>query len=84
MGGNLAHKANLCNFGILPLIFKNNDDYQLFEQGKKVTSPEIRHHIEEGEEEIPVQVDGKEVLILLQVSERQRQHLVAGGSLNFA
>ncbi len=33
------HKANLCNFGILPLTFKDPADYEKFEKGKKVTSP---------------------------------------------
>ncbi|BCR06333.1 aconitate hydratase [Desulfuromonas versatilis] len=77
------HKANLCNFGILPLTFKNPADYQLFEKGKKVEFPDIRRRLEQGDTEIPVKVDGKEVTTLLEVSDRQRQHLLAGGTLNF-
>jgi aconitate hydratase len=77
------HKANLCNFGILPLTFKNPEDYGLFEKGKKVQFPDIRKHLVNGDREIPVQVDGKEVVTLLDVSERQREHLIAGGTLNF-
>jgi aconitate hydratase len=77
------HKANLCNFGILPLTFKNPQDYRLFEKGKKVVFPDVRKHLEAGDVEIPVQVDGKTVITLLEVSDRQRQHLIAGGTLNF-
>jgi aconitate hydratase len=77
------HKANLCNFGILPLTFKNPDDYRLFEKGKKVVFPSVRKHLEAGDAEIPVEVDGKTVITLLEVSDRQRQHLIAGGTLNF-
>jgi predicted aconitate hydratase len=77
------HKANLCNFGILPLTFKDPADYAKFEKGKKVVFPEVRKHLEAGETEIPVEVDGQEVVTVLQVSPRQRQHLIAGGTLNF-
>jgi aconitate hydratase len=77
------HKANLCNFGILPLVFKNPADYDKFEKGAKVEFPEVRKHLEKGDEEIPVRVDGTEVKTLLHVSERQRKHLLAGGTLNY-
>jgi len=77
------HKANLCNFGILPLTFENPEDCRLFEKGLKVKFPGIRKHLENGDREILVQVDGKEVITLLDVSDRQREHLIAGGTLNF-
>lgn len=76
------HKANLCNFGILPLVFKNPSDYDLFETGKKVVFTGIRKHLESGSREIPVEVGGREVTTLLDVSERQRRHLISGGALN--
>ena len=77
------HKANLCNFGILPLVFKDPADYDKFEKGKKVVFPDVRKHLAAGETEIPVVVDGQEVVTVLQVSPRQRQHLIAGGTLNY-
>jgi len=30
------HRANLINFGILPLIFRNKEDYALLEQGEHI------------------------------------------------
>ena len=39
--------------------------------------------IEKGDREIPVEVDGNRVITLLEVSDRQRKHLVAGGTLNY-
>ena len=77
------HKANLCNFGILPLTFKDPADYRLFEVGKEVVFSDIRKHLEAGAVEIPVQVDGRTVVTLLEVSDRQRRDLLAGGTLNF-
>jgi aconitate hydratase len=77
------HKANLCNFGILPLTLKDPGDYERFKKGSKVVFPDVREHIEKGDKEIPVEVDGQPILTLLDVSGRQRKHLLAGGTLNF-
>ena len=77
------HKANLCNFGILPLTFQNQDDYERFDKGAKVVFPDIRAHIQKGDREITVEVDGHPVVTLLDVSDRQRHHLLAGGALNY-
>jgi aconitate hydratase len=76
------HKANLVNFGILPLTFKQPEDRHLFTQGRKVFFPDIRLLIESGSQEIPVQVDDKEIIAILDVSEKQRNELLAGGTLN--
>jgi aconitate hydratase len=77
------HKANLCNFGILPLVFRDPNDYERLEKGSKVVFPDVRRRIEEGQREIPLEVDGHTVFTVLEVSDRQRQHLLAGGALNF-
>ena len=76
------HKANLCNFGILPLTFKNPADYDLLNETSVLVLPDIRRRIEQGDAEIPVRVDGREIITLLEVSKRQRQSLLAGGMLN--
>jgi aconitate hydratase len=77
------HKANLCNFGIVPLVFKDPRDYERFSKGSKVVFPGIKQHIEKGDKEIPVEIDGHQVFTLLEVSDRQREHLLAGGALNY-
>jgi aconitate hydratase len=76
------HKANLCNFGILPLIFKDPADYDRLNESSILFFPDIRRHIEQGDVEIPVSVDGLDMATLLEVSDRQRQSLLAGGMLN--
>jgi aconitate hydratase len=78
------HKANLVNFGILPLVFADPADYDTIEQGDKITLPDIKNAIADGKSEIPVMVDGRQVLTRLEVSERQRRILLAGGILNQA
>ena len=77
------HKANLCNFGILPLILKDPKDYDRFNKGSHIVLLGVRERIAKGEREIPVEVDGYRVVTLLDVSERERKHLLAGGTLNF-
>jgi aconitate hydratase len=77
------HKSNLCNFGILPLTFKDPGDYDRLREGTKVVFSDVRKRIERGDREIPVEAAGRTVMTLLDVSERQREHLLAGGTLNF-
>jgi aconitate hydratase len=77
------HKSNLCNFGILPLTFKNPQDYELLNKGANVVLRYVRKRIERGDREIPVEVNGRTIITELDVSDRQRKHLLAGGTLNY-
>jgi aconitate hydratase len=77
------HKANLCNFGILPLTFKNPKDYETIQPGDQVVFPEIRRRLKAGDTEIPVGIGARRIIALLEVSPREREHLLAGGTLNF-
>jgi aconitate hydratase len=77
------HKANLVNFGILPLVFRNPSDYDLILLGKELSLPGVRQLVEQGATELPVVVDGRELITVLDVSERQRKELLAGGTLNY-
>jgi aconitate hydratase len=77
------HKANLCNFGIIPLTFKDPGDYEKMNVGSSVILEDVRKHIEAGEKEIRVKADGTIIVTLLDVSDRQRKFLLAGGALNF-
>jgi aconitate hydratase len=51
-------------------------------KGTKVIFREIRKLIEKGDSEIPIEVNGQQIYTLLDVSQRQRQALLAGGTLN--
>jgi aconitate hydratase len=77
------HKSNLCNFGVLPLTFEDPGDYDSLREGTKVLFPDVRKRIERGDREIPVEAAGRTIWTLLDVTERQREHLLAGGTLNF-
>ena len=76
------HMANLCNYGILPLVFANPDDYNLIKQGATIIYPEIRRHLKSGAVELEAEAGGKRIGVLLHVSERMRRMLIVGGALN--
>ena len=78
------HKANLINFGILPLTFADPADYDRIEQGKDVVISGIRSALLEGKDSVIVEVDGKPYTALIELSTRHREILAAGGLLNWA
>jgi len=78
------HKANLVNFGIVPLTFENPEDYELAKQGVSVEIPDIRAKIGAGEKILTVMIDNKPIKAELDVSDRHREILIAGGLLNWA
>jgi aconitate hydratase len=77
------HKSNLCNFGIVPLTFKDRSDYDKMTKGTRIVLRDVRKRIERGDRDIPVEVDGRTIMTVLEVSDLQRKHLIAGGTLNF-
>lgn len=77
------HKANLINFGIIPLTFKHPTDYETIQQGDILKINDIRDLIAAGNNEIPVETGGRKIITLLDVSEREREELLAGGTLNY-
>ena len=73
------HRRNLVAQGILPLLFKNEEDYDQFEQGQEWTLPDIRERLNNGDTEVTAQSNGTEVTLLAQFSERERNMLIHGG-----
>lgn len=55
----------------------------MLNKGSRLVIADIRARIERGDREIPVIVDGETIITLLDVSARQRKHLLAGGTLNY-
>jgi aconitate hydratase len=77
------HMANLCNFGVVHLQFKNPADYDRIHVGSKVILRDIRLRVERKELEIPVEVNGETILTLFRLTPRLRQYQLAGSALNF-
>lgn len=78
------HKANLINFGILPLTFQNPGDYDLIGQGDRVRLESVKHVVETGGDTIVAEVvgTGKKIQLKLDVTERERRILLHGGLIN--
>ncbi len=78
------HVANLINFGILPLIFADEAAYEQVEQGDRLVIPDVRERLAKAE---PITVinetKGVELPVTYDLSERQRNILLAGGLLNY-
>jgi aconitate hydratase len=77
------HNANLINFGILPLNFKDEKDYNKIEQGDEVEIPNIKKSLKEGKNLVVKNKTKKtEFEVVYTLSDRQKNILLAGGTLN--
>jgi aconitate hydratase len=80
------HKANLINFGILPLTFVNPEDHDSIKQGDTIRLENVRAEVEAGRDRLTAQVvgTGKTIPLRLQVTSRERKILLSGGLVNTA
>lgn len=78
------HKANLVNAGILPLNFKNADDYDKIDVKDKLSLPSIKAELESGSDiTMKNLTKNEEYKLVCEVSERQIDILCAGGLLDY-
>ncbi len=78
------HSANLINFGIIPLMFKTESDYDGIDSGDEIQIPNIRKVISKNEPLIVKNLTkGKDFEVNYELSERQRNILLAGGMLSY-
>jgi aconitate hydratase len=77
------HKANLFNFGLIPLTI-DAADYERIEQGDDIEIvDDVDEAVKSGQEEFTVRVnDDWELTAELDASERERRILAAGGKLS--
>ena len=77
------HVANLINAGILPLTFKNAQDYDLLEQGHKLHLSNILKGMAEGTLYLTDENTGRQIPLNCELTQRQRDIVLAGGLLNY-
>jgi len=78
------HTANLINFGIVPLTFKNESDYDKIDQGDEIEIPNIRNIIETGGIlKVVNKTKGVEFEVEYNLSDRQKKIILAGGTLEY-
>jgi len=79
------HRQNLINFGIVPLILVNPADYEQINQLDEVEIPKIAQILHEGgnEFELTNRSTGHKIKVCVDLSERERNVVLAGGRLNY-
>jgi aconitate hydratase len=77
------HKANLLNFGILPLEFLNPTDYDKLTTGQHLQIANIIQSLESDRTVMTVRSDAWTFTVKIPTSPRLRKILCAGGLLNF-
>jgi aconitate hydratase len=79
------HRANLVNFGILPLTFADERDADQLKQGHRIRISSVRRSLEKGE---PLEVEnlatGRKFAVRHDLAPRQVKMVLAGGLLNAA
>ncbi len=78
------HKANLINSGILPLEFKNIEDYDKIDLLDEISMPNVLEEVK-GEKEVTILNKTKniEIKAVYTLSEREKSAILYGGTLNY-
>lgn len=77
------HAANLINAGIMPLTFKNPDDYEELTQGDKLTLSNVFAGMDNGTVILTDETTGKKYELACSFTERQKKILKAGSLLAY-
>ena len=72
------HKANLVNFGILPLEFVNKEDYDKISAGDKIIIENLIRFLRENKN-----IKIKDIELKYSLSDRDKEILISGGTLNY-
>lgn len=76
------HQANLCNFGILPLLFEKEEDYSKLSQGDSLRIEGAHASLKEGKFILKNLTTGEDIPLKLFASNIQKEQLFYGGRLN--
>ncbi len=78
------HVANLINFGIVPMTLKDESDYEKLTEGDSLRIDGFREAIEKLDTATLInERTGEQILLNLNLTARQREILLAGGTLNY-
>lgn len=78
------HMANLINAGIIPMTFANEADYDRIDQMDDLSMTDVISQIKNGNTvKVTDQTKGFEFEVKVDLSDRQKEMLIAGGLLNY-
>ncbi|NLA98335.1 MAG: aconitate hydratase, partial [Spirochaetales bacterium] len=76
------HQNNLCNFGIIPLTFVNEEDYAKFDSNDELLLENVKEQIKGGEVVLKNRTKSTEIVLRCDITDEQRSMLISGGLLN--
>lgn len=77
------HCANLINFGIIPFVFVKGSDYEKIDQDDRLVVEGVRDAVKgDGKAVLKNETRGAELMIKIDISDRQKDILLKGGLLN--
>lgn len=77
------HKANLINFGIIPAIFSNPDDYDKLASDDMLIIDNVRDIVSSGNKLVVVnENNGSQITLNVDLTSRERKMILAGGLIN--
>ena len=78
------HRANLVNFGILPLVFADPADYDRLAQGDRLVIRDLREQLNRDSLMVTNLTGGSQFRVIHRLSGRLIEIILAGGLLNHA
>ncbi len=76
------HYSNLVNFGIIPLVFENPEDYISIKEGDIIRFPKVKEEIL-NEDHVTIELHDKTIKTRIDLSEGDRNKIIYGGLLNY-
>ncbi|MHC1609230.1 MAG: aconitate hydratase [Candidatus Methanofastidiosia archaeon] len=76
------HRANLINFGILPLTFVDKRDYEIIEEGDELELHQVHRDIKDSQFTLFNITKNKKIHLESIFSDREKKYLYAGGKLH--
>jgi aconitate hydratase len=78
------HRGNLINFGILPLVFKDPQDYERIQCGDQLEIHDAKEGLKSGQIEILNKTRSIHIIVRHDLTQRELEMILAGGALNLA
>ena len=76
------HRSNLINFGILPLTFTDESDFERVDQGDELVLQDARSGVESGTIRVRNEDKDTEFDATIKLNDREKEIVLAGGRLN--
>lgn len=75
------YRSNMVNYGVIPMIFENPEDYEKCEMGQKIYINDTLNFLENGT--ATVEANGKKIKIKHDLSPREVEVINSGGIINY-